>query len=423
MTQKQLCETIKKGELDSTLSSLYPDLEKAKSRCCGIVEKHFERFGEKDKLFLFSSPGRTEISGNHTDHQHGRVLAGSVNLDVIAAVSLNDRNEICVHSIGHDEAVCSLDDLTIHKAECGHSPALIRGIAAKISSMGLKIGGFDAFTTSDVLTGSGLSSSAAFEILVAKIINELFNNGALSAVELAKISQYAEREYFGKPSGLMDQTACSVGGMVEIDFKDNANPIINEIPFDLASCGYKLIITNTGANHSDLIDDYASVPRDMLAVAKFMGKPMLREVDKAEFYKKIPDIRQKLGDKAVLRAIHFFNENDRVPLAANALKNNALESFFAIIKASGKSSFQYLQNVYSDSNPKEQSISLALALSDNILGEQGAYRVHGGGFAGTVQAFVPNELVEKYCETLEAVFGANACYILDIRQTGAAQII
>lgn len=422
MNQRTLSEKIQNGGFDESFNLIYPCVSTAKERYCGLLKMHEERFGIKDDISLFSTPGRTEISGNHTDHQHGRVLAGSINLDVIAAVSQNDDNIIRIKSVGHDEAVVDLSDLSVHENEKGSSPSLIRGVAFKLKDMGMKLGGFDAYTTSDVLAGSGLSSSAAFEVLVAEILNSLFNDEKLSAVELAKISQFAEREYFGKPSGLMDQTACAVGGCVEIDFEDNANPVISAIGFDLASYGYKLIITNAGASHADLIDDYASVPRDMLSVAAFFKKSVLREVDKNEFFKSIKKLRTAVGDKAVLRAIHFFEENDRLCFVANALRDGDIEKFFSLVKMSGKSSYERLQNVYSDSAPNEQSLSIALALSEQILGDRGAYRVHGGGFAGTIQAFVPDDLTDIYVETIENVFEKGACHILNIRSKGAIRI-
>lgn len=423
MNQRTLCENINKGELDYVLSGLYSDIERAHLRYNEILSTHEATYGERGEMFLFSTPGRTEISGNHTDHQHGRVLAGSVDLDIIAAVSKNDEGIIRILSKGHKLDEVDISVLEKQESEKNHAASLIRGIASKMTELGCKVCGFDAYTISDVLTGSGLSSSAAFEVLVATIINNLFNDNKLPPIELAKISQYAEREYFGKPSGLMDQSACASGGCVEIDFKDPKAPVLSQIEFDLSAHGYSLVIVNTGANHADLTDDYASVPKDMNAVAKQLGKSVLREVCENDFLKEIPNIRKVLGDKAVLRALHFFAENERVPLAANALRSGNIDEFFTQIKASGNSSFKFLQNVYSDANPNEQSVSLALCISEKALaGSKGVCRVHGGGFAGTIQAFVPRERLEGYVESLEAVLGKGCCYILTIRAQGGVRV-
>lgn len=423
MNQKALCAKINDGELDRVFSKLYSDIPRARSRYNEILSMHENTYGERGELLLFSTPGRTEISGNHTDHQQGRVLAGSVDLDIIAAVSKNNDNMVRILSKGHRLDEIDISSLQKRDNEKNHAASLIRGIAAKMSEQGCVISGFDAYTISDVLTGSGLSSSAAFEVLVATIMNNLFNDDKLPPIELAKISQYAEREYFGKPSGLMDQSACASGGCVEIDFKDPSAPILSQIDFDLSSHGYSLVIVNTGANHSDLTDDYASVPRDMNAVAKLLGGSVLREVNEATFMNEISNIRKKVGDKAVLRALHFFAENERVPLAASALRKRDIDSFFEQITASGNSSFKFLQNVYSDSNPNEQSVSLALCVSEKALaGSKGVCRVHGGGFAGTIQAFVPKERLESYVEALENALGKGCCYVLTIRAQGSVRV-
>lgn len=422
MNQNELRKEINGGRLERQFYVLYGDEKKGYDRYDEVLALHEKWYGEREGMALFSVPGRTEIGGNHTDHQQGRVLAGAVDLDIIAAVSPNDKNIIRVHSKGYNENLIDLTDLSPKAAETNHSASLVRGVAFRMRELGCKVSGFDAATISNVLVGSGLSSSAAFEVMIATIINLMFNDGKLSAVELAKVAQYAEREYFGKPSGLMDQTACSVGGCVEIDFENPTEPKINEIEFDLEANGYKLVIVNTGASHSDLTDDYGSVPTDMKKVAAFFNEGVLRSVDENKFYKDLLKVRAEVGDKALLRAIHFFDENNRVPFMAKALKENDITSFFKYVKASGKSSFERLQNIYSDKNPNEQSIALALALSERILGEDGVCRVHGGGFAGTIQAYVKEDKLSSYTAEMEKIFGEGSCHALNIRSVGGEQV-
>jgi len=386
------------------------------------IDSFLTLYGERENLFLFSAPGRTEIGGNHTDHQRGRVLAASVNLDVIAVVSPEEGNVIRVKSEGHSENVVSLEQLLPSEGEKNSSNSLIRGIAACFHELGFKIGGFTAYTTSNVLSGSGLSSSAAFEVLVGTILSGLYNDGKVDPVEIAKIGQYAENRYFGKPCGLMDQTASSVGGLVTIDFEDPAAPVVEGLSYDFAEKGYALCVVNTGGSHADLTDEYAAIPGEMRAVAAHFGKEVLRELKKEDLLSDIASLRSLPGgDRGVLRALHFFDENDRVPLQAAALKEDRLDDFFALVKASGESSYCLLQNVVSNKSTKEQGIALALALSDELLGGEGLCRVHGGGFAGTIQAYVPLGKVEAYRKGIEAFFGAGSCYVLRIRPVGGVK--
>lgn len=422
MNQKELCQKISEGGLDKQLSPLYNDRSASYKRFTELLQAHEKEYGIYDEVALFSAPGRTEIGGNHTDHQHGRVLAAAVTLDIIAAAAKTDDNLIRIHSFGHPEDIIDLSDLSPREDEKNHAASLIRGIACRMKDLGCEIGGFTAVTTSNVLTGSGLSSSAAFEVLVATIMNGLYNGGTLPMVEIAKLSQFSEREYFGKPSGLMDQTACAVGGCVAIDFLHQGAPKLRNIGFNLQEHGYSLVIVNTGANHADLTEDYASVPRDMTRVAKCFGKSFLRDVNENDFFGKLHELRGEVGDKAILRAIHFFEENERVPLMAEALLGDNIEAFFSLVKASGKSSYERLQNIYSDKNPNEQSVALALYMSERVLGDTGAYRVHGGGFAGTIQAYVKKDLLTKYLTAMEEIFGHGCCYVLDIRFAGGHRI-
>lgn len=414
-------DSILSGKFDETFKNLYSDVSAARERYLKAVDSFVEIFGEREEVMLFSAPGRTEVGGNHTDHQHGCVLAGSVNLDVIAVVSKNNDNTVRIKSEGFPMDEVSIFELEKNPEEEGKASALIRGMLAEMKNAGHTIGGFDAYTTSNVLKGSGLSSSAAFEVLVGTIIKGAFNNN-VDAVTIAKMAQVAENQYFLKPSGLMDQMASSVGGFTAIDFKDNENPVITSVEFDLSAKKHTLCIVNTGGNHADLTADYASVPADCFKIAKEFGKDYLREVDKAEFYKNIKSLREKIGDKAVLRAIHFFDENERAIKEKEALQKDDFNEFLRLVNESGNSSYKYLQNVYSAKNPEEQGLSLALALSQKVLNGEGAHRVHGGGFAGTIQSFVPNEKLDEYISTLESVFGKGSCYVLNIRSCGGIHI-
>ncbi|MBQ2676378.1 MAG: galactokinase [Clostridia bacterium] len=378
-------------------------------------------FGDGD-IRVFSAPGRTEVGGNHTDHQKGCVLAAGVDLDIIAVAKKTDTNVIRIKSAGYDMDVIDLSILTPQKDEIEHAPALIRGVAARFKELGYEIGGFDAYTTSNVLKGSGLSSSAAFEVMVCTLLNHLYNDGKMDAVEAAIVSQYAENNFFMKPCGLMDQTACSVGGFVGIDFNDPANPVIEKVDFDFSAVNHSLCIVDTGGCHADLTNEYADIPAEMKQVAAFFGKEVLRQVNEEEFYKNIHKLRQNVSDRAVLRAIHFFGDNKRAVELKNALKNNDFEQFKSIIIKSGRSSLANLQNVFAASNPAEQGLTLALALTERILNGNGAFRVHGGGFAGTIQAFVPNEMLDEYKQQIESVFGDGSCHVLSIRPVGGVEI-
>lgn len=416
---------IKDGGFDSRFKRVYVTDEAVKEqrdRYISLAEDFASLFGEDKNIRFFSAPGRTEVGGNHTDHNHGRVLAAGINLDAIAAAAKNDENIVRVKSRGYNMDVVDITDLSIVDSEKGHSPALVRGMCAGFKKYGYEIGGFDAATMSSVLSGSGLSSSAAYEVLVGTMLNFLYNDGKVDAVTIAKIAQYAENVYFDKPCGLMDQTACSVGGFVTIDFNDPAEPLINEVKFDFASCGHSLCIVDTKGSHSDLTDDYAAIRSEMESVAEFFGKKVLREVDEAEFKKNISAIREKVGDRAVLRAIHFFADNERVLKEVDALKKGDFETFKSYILESGASSYMYNQNVFSPKKPSAQPVSLALALSESILKDKGAWRVHGGGFAGTIQAFVPNEILSDYKNAMESVFGEDSCYVLIIRPVGGVEI-
>lgn len=404
---------------------LYKDeLQAQKTRYEKLKKDFKEFFGYEGDMEYFSAPGRSEIGGNHTDHQKGRVLAAAVNLDIIAAAVKTGNNTITLKSLEYAKYdKVDITDLEAKPEEREKSSAVIRGICAKCKELGYKIGGFDCFTVSSVLKGSGLSSSAAFEILVVTVISHLFNDGNIDPVEAAQIAQYAENVYFGKPSGLLDQSASSVAGFTAIDFADTKNPVFEKIDFDLHKYGYNLCVVDTGGSHADLTHEYAAIPVEMKKVANFFGKEVLREVDESEFMSKIKEVREKAGDRAVLRAIHFFDDNRVAELEKEALKKGDFETFKTLVIQSGLSSATHLQNVFASSNPTEQGLSLALALSQKILIGKGAYRVHGGGFAGTIQAYVPDALLEEYKEKMESVFGKNSCYVLSVRSAGGTKVI
>ncbi|MBQ2668518.1 MAG: galactokinase [Clostridia bacterium] len=381
-----------------------------------------QEFRADETLEFFSAPGRTEVGGNHTDHNNGKVLAAAVNLDVIAAVHKTDDGVISLKSVGYPIDVIDTTDLEVKEAEKERSAALIRGVCARLKEQGYNIGGFEAVTTSRVLKGSGLSSSAAFEVLVVTILSHLYNEGKIDPVEAAQVSKFAENVYFGKPSGLLDQMAASVGGFTTMDFGDPAAPVIEKIDFDLNRYGYALCVVDTGGNHADLTGEYAAVPVEMKSVAAQFGKSVLREVDEADFMKAIPQLRGKVSDRAILRAIHFFDDNRGVEKEVAALKAGDFETFKQLVIASGRSSATHLQNVFAVVNPAEQGVTLALAVIEKLLDGKGAYRVHGGGFAGTVQAYVPLELLESFKKDIEAVFGEGACYVLSVRSAGGTKV-
>lgn len=370
------------------------------------------------KQYIFSAPGRTEISGNHTDHQHGCVLAASVNLKTTARVTLNGEDVIRVQSEGYAPVEVALDCLDVVPAEKNTTAALVRGVAAAFRQRGAKLQGFDAKVSSTVLPGSGLSSSAAFEVLVGNIINTLFFEGKLDAVEIAKIGQYAENVYFGKPCGLMDQMASSVGGMVFIDFEDPQSPKVEKVDFDFAATGHALCIIDTGADHADLTDEYAAIPRELKAVCGVFGADVLRQVPEAEFYARLPEVRRAAGDRAVLRAVHVYDDNKRVRKQAQALKDGDFEAFLACVKASGLSSWRLLQNVVPAGYTDHQEVAFALTLAEKLLDGRGACRIHGGGFAGTIQAFVPVDMLDAFKAGIEDVLGAGMCHVLQITPNG-----
>lgn len=381
----------------------------------------FKQVFQANDLHFFSTPGRTEIGGNHTDHNHGRVLAGSVNLDSIAVAAKVDSSIITIHSEGYSSPfIVNLEQLDKIPVEKETTSALIRGIAARFKQSGFSIGGFNACVTSDVLPGSGLSSSASIEVLIGTIFNYLFNNGKISSQEIAIIGQFAENEYFGKPCGLMDQTTCAVGGIVTIDFKNPQAPLVQKVKFDFAAQNYSLLVVDTGGNHADLTDDYASVPREMKSVAKEFNADVCRNIHYDEFISKIKELRPKVGDRAILRAFHFLGDNARVEKQVNALEQGDFHKFLSLVNDSGNSSFKWLQNIYTTKNIHEQGVSLALAITEKYISEigAGACRVHGGGFAGTIQVFLPNAAVEKYIRLIESVFGKGKAVALGIRPHG-----
>ena len=384
----------------------------------------FEKTFGADDVSLFSSPGRTEIGGNHTDHNYGRVLAGAVNLDNIAVAAKNGSNTVRIKSAGYPQFEVELSDFQPNEDEFYTSTSLVKGIAAKMKENGYEIGGFDACIEGRVPKGSGLSSSASFEVLIGAIFSELFNDGKMDAVENAIIGQWSENNYFGKPCGLMDQTACSVGGLITIDFKDPANPIVKEVDFDFVSTGFSLVITDVGGGHDDPASqaEYASLPTEMKSVAAELGANVLREVTLEQIVDKIPEIREKTGDRAILRAYHFLGDNARVVKQVEALENNDFKAFLEMVVESGYSSYMYNQNIFDVVHKDEQVVSLGLALSEMVLKGSGAWRVHGGGFGGTIQAFVPQEKLDEYVEVLEHVYGKGTCHKLFIRSKGSIKL-
>ena len=423
MTPFQLKEKLLAGEL-SKYTSLYSDIEYQTKRMIYAIERFEEKYGSDRDIYLLSVPGRSEILGNHTDHNHGKVMAGAINRDIISVVSKNDKGQIRFFSEGYHESVIGIS--------ASHDPknfrqftsaALVAGMVRGFTDGGYNVGGFDAYTTTEVLKGSGLSSSAAFEVMIGNILNHLYNGGEVDNKEIAKIAQFSENVYFGKPCGLMDQMACAVGGFVYIDFVDEKNPVVNPIRFSLGDHGYSLCIVNTGGSHSNLNDDYASVPGEMKAVAKALGGEVLRGKTKAQLLKIMPELRSKVGDRAILRAMHFLSENDRVESAKAALKSGNIGEFFRNVRASGNSSYKFLQNVFTTQNVSEQGLSLALCITEEFLDTHaGACRVHGGGFAGTIQAFIRNTDVEEYRALMDSVFGEGATMPLFVRPLGATRL-
>ena len=427
MITTKLKSYITSGGLDKSLAELYGDdkIITARARALDAVEKFEELYGSDRDAYLFSIPGRTELSGNHTDHNLGRVIAASVDVDVLAVASPCAGSVIRLASEGYGEDCVDFDAYAFPKTDLyGTSKSIIAGMVSGFKANGYAVCGFDAYVTSDVPRGSGLSSSAAFEVTVGAILSSLANGGEVNSVEIAKISKYAENEFFGKPCGLMDQLACAVGGIISIDFADPADPAIEASDADLTAMGYRICIVNTGGNHADLTPDYAAVPSEMKMVAAHFGKKVLRELEPEQIMAELDALRAEVGDRAVLRAIHFFKENERVSRQAEALKNGDIQGFLQGALESGRSSFCYLQNVYTTKNPSEQGISLALCLADNLLsGKKAAFRVHGGGFAGTIQAIMPETLVAEFRATMDSAFGEGATTVLNVRQKGAVKII
>lgn len=421
--KKQIAE----GQLDERFGDIYADdalISYQGSRYVKAIERFEELYGAKE-ISVFSAPGRSEVGGNHTDHQHGQVLAAGLNLDIIAIVSKTDDEAIKIVSDQRDIPAIHIneEELSLKEEEKNTSKALIRGVAAKLKADGYRIGGFQAYMTSDVLQGSGMSSSAAFEVVVGTILSGLYNNMEISPVYIAQASQYAENVYFGKPCGLMDQMASSVGSLVNIDFEDPKNPKIQKVDVDFSAFRHSLCIVDTKGDHANLTPEYAAIPTELKALCKYFGKEYLREIPEEVFYKDLNGARKAAGDRAVLRAIHVYNDHKRVGLQVQALREGNFDRFKELIIESGHSSFEYLQNVYPNSDFNNQSVSIGLALSERILRNKGAWRVHGGGFAGTIQAFVPDEMVEEYRQEMDRYFGEGSCHVLKVRKYGGMQVL
>lgn len=423
MKATELKKIIEDGGL-SKYKNLYRDLDLQKERFLSAVDSFVKYYGDGRDIEVFSVPGRTEISGNHTDHNGGCVIAGSIDRDIIAIAAKNDEGIIRIHSEGYPEDVVKLSETDDAKNFKNFSSrALIGGMAAAFSRAGHTVGGYDAYVTSDVLKGSGLSSSAAYEVMIGNILNHLYSDGAVSNVEIAKYAQYAENEYFGKPSGLMDQLACAVGGFVYIDFEDPKNPQIEPVSFSLSDVGYALCIVNTHGDHADLNDDYAAVPGEMKAVAKLLGRDVLRGLTEEDIIKNFSNIRRVVGDRAVLRAFHFLRENERVKKIKSALLSGDFATFLGEVSESARSSFEFLQNVFTPSKVREQSVALTLALSEGYLsGKSAVARVHGGGFAGTIQVFLKEEDAQGYTDYINSVLGDGSASVYTVRDKGAVRL-
>ena len=422
MKLTELRELIKGGALKE-YARIYSDVSAQTERFLRAIDSFSTRYGEDREVYLLSVPGRSEIIGNHTDHNGGRVLAGAIDRDIIAVAAKREDGLIRFYSEGYPEESVTVSETSNPEEYDNYSSrALIAGMVNGFVKEGYEVGGFDVYATSEVLKGSGISSSAAYEVMIGNTLNYLYNDGKIDNAKIARLAQYAENVYFGKPCGLMDQTACAVGGFVYIDFEDSAEPKIEAVDFSLSERGYELCIVNTGGNHANLNDDYASVPQEMRAVARLLGRDVLRGLTEEDIVKNIPNLRRNVGDRAILRSLHFLRENERVSVARSALKSGDVDAFFKALTASGKSSFELLQNVYTTINVKEQGLSVALALTEGFLDGEGAYRVHGGGFAGTIQAFVPKARAEEYADLLDSVFGEDATMRLNIRSLGACRL-
>lgn len=420
---KNVIDSISNGDYDICLSKMYctENVQSYRKRFIKLLNDFGVMFGFEREVELFSASGRTEICGNHTDHQLGHVMAGSVNLDIIAVASKNSEGITRVKSEGYPMDMVEVSQIEPVESEKNTSVSLIRGINEYFVKKGFEVGGFDCCTTSNVLKGSGLSSSAGFEVLIANIVNDFYAQNSANPEEIAIVGQYAENKFFGKPCGLMDQMASSVGGIVEIDFYDKENPVVKPVNFDFSQSGYSLCIIDSGADHSNLTEEYADITKEMKLVSNAMGVEYLSRVDEEKFYNSISSLKKICTDRAILRAIHFFNDDKRVFQEVQALQENNLEEFFKLIKTSGQSSYMYLQNVY-PSGSKNQAVALVLALCERYLQGKGAFRVHGGGFAGTVQAFVPNDMVQEFKSNIEKSIGENMCHILNIRSVGGLKL-
>lgn len=426
MTVYELVSAITSGGLDEEFRRIYGNSEmellRQRARYLNAAEHFSKLYPEREEIHVYSAPGRTEVGGNHTDHQHGRVLAAAVDLDAIAIVSFHDEGVVRLKSEGHKADVIALDDLSPKAEERGHGGSIIRGVLSKFVENSVEIGGFDAYTTSDVMSGSGLSSSAAFEVLLGTIVDKYYNDGRAGAVEIAKFGQYAENEYFGKASGLMDQTVSAVGGFVGIDFKNPDSPEIKPIDFDFSCSGYSLCIVDTKGSHSDLSDDYSLIPADMRACAECLGAEVLGDAGEEAFYEKLPEIREKCGDRALLRGAHFFAETERARLEGEALERGDTSEFFRLVNESGDSSAFLLQNLYSPKRAEARELMVGILAAKRYLRGSGAVRVHGGGFAGTIQAFVPAYAAKGFAEELDRIFGEGSCRVLGIRPVGGVEI-
>lgn len=419
-------ESLEQGSLDQKIREIYVDEQRVpynRERYIRAIDRFTELFPFEKEIEIYSAPGRSEVCGNHTDHQNGMVLATSINLDAIAIVAKAEESVIRLVSGDFPMEEVDVADLSMKEEEQSTTTALIRGVAAGMKERGHKVGGFTAYITSDVLMGAGMSSSAAFESLIGTILSGLYNDMKVSSIEIAQIGQYAENIYFGKPCGLMDQMACSVGGMIFIDFKEKEHPEVRQVHTDFEKAGLSLCIVDTKGSHADLTPDYAAVPAEMNQVAQALGREHLREVPRETFFKELPKLWKETSGRAVLRAIHFYEEEERVLRGVKSLEESDYPGFLSVIKASGDSSAKYLQNIYSPKDVDSQNVTVALAVSESVLGENGVCRVHGGGFAGTIQAFVKNEAVAAYKEQIEAIYGDDSCHVLKVRLQGGIRVL
>lgn len=421
----KLSEEFKSGSYEEIFKKLYVDenrFERERIRYSNSLNSFIDIFGDKE-VEIYSAPGRCEIGGNHTDHQHGKVLAASVNIDVIAIVAKTNGNNVRLFSEGYGEVEVDISKLEPNEDEYGTTAALIRGVASGLKKRGFNVGGFEGYITSEVLSGSGLSSSAAVEVLLAQIISGMYNENKVDPVMKAQIGQDAENIFFGKPCGLLDQMGCSVGGLVYIDFKDPKTPIVDRVDVDFDVFGQSLCVVDTKASHADLTDEYAKIPEELGKVCEVFDKKYLRDIPEEEFYSKITSVRKHAGDRAVLRAIHIYDDNKRVENMRKSLLEKDYSSFKQLVKDSGNSSYRYLQNVYATKKVEEQSVAFALVMTKKILGKDCACRIQGGGFAGTIEVFIPNEDVAYYKKEIEKLFGEGACHVLKIRSVGGAKVI